>query len=126
MPTACGAHVKAPCSPAVYSNRVQPALKQVYTLYSRESRKGVRVLFHGNWIPESIRGDRESFAEWLLKAPADAMLSVTEVRVDEPEPARIHSSVPCALCGERVMETRLQRIDGKLFCIPCAERMNVL
>ena len=96
--------------------------KQAYTLYSRDSRKGVRVLFHGNGIPESVRGDRDSFAEWLLKAPDQAMLSVTEVRIDEPEPARIHGSAPCALCGERVMETRLQQVDGKLLCIPCAER----
>lgn len=98
--------------------------KQVFTLYSRDSRKGVRVLFHGDGMPQGVRGDRDGLAEWLLKAPAEAMLSVREVRIGEPEPARIHNSVSCAVCGERVMETRLQRIDGKLLCIPCAERQD--
>ena len=98
--------------------------KQAYTLYSRESRKGVRVLFHGNGTPEDVRGNRDAFAEWLLAAPPEAMLSVTEVRIDEPEPARIHDSAPCALCGERVMETRLRRIDGKCLCIPCAQQQG--
>ena len=94
--------------------------KQVYTLYSRSSRKGVRVLFHGHGVPEDVRGDRESFAKWVLAAPAEDMLLVTQVRVDEPEPARIHESGACAVCGERVMETRLQEIDGRPVCIPCA------
>ena len=96
--------------------------KQAYTLYSRASRQGVRVVFHGQDLPAHVRGDRGAFAKWVRQAPADAMLSVTAVRVDEPEPARIHASAECADCGESVMETRLRDVAGKALCIPCAQR----
>lgn len=96
--------------------------KQVYTLYSRSMRTGVRVVFHGHGIPNQVREDRASLARWILEAPRDAIVSVTRVSLEEPEPAKIRSSVPCALCGELVMKSRLRQIDGKPACIPCSER----
>lgn len=94
--------------------------KQAYTLYCRETGRGVRVSFHGRGIPEGLREDRQAFTAWVLAAPADALLSVAEVSIAEPEPARIHRSEPCAVCGERVMETRLLDRGGRRVCIPCA------
>lgn len=38
-----------------------------------------------------------------------------------PRPARILESVPCAACGEEVMETRARRFQGEFLCIPCFE-----
>jgi formylmethanofuran dehydrogenase subunit E len=95
--------------------------KHVYTIYSRTSRSGVRVHFHGNGIPDDVRSDRASLADWILSAPPDSMLSITPVTIAEPEPARIMNSIPCALCGEAVMESRVMEIDGKAVCRPCHE-----
>jgi formylmethanofuran dehydrogenase subunit E len=95
--------------------------KHVYTLYSRTTSRGVRVVFSGRGIPEGLREDRMAFARWVLKAPQDELLSIDEVLIDEPEPARIHRSIVCALCGESVMETRLKQLDGKVVCIPCSQ-----
>ena len=96
--------------------------KSVYTLYARSSGKGIRVLFHGEGIPEGTRENREALVEWILKAQKEDVLHLKEVTVDEPEPARVHESVPCAFCQERVMETRIQDVDGEPACIPCATR----
>ena len=96
--------------------------KQAYTLYSRGAKKGVRVLFAPSGMPENAREDREQFINWLLSAPAEEVVSVKEVDIEEPEPARIVNSVECAFCGERVMETRTREINGKTACIPCAEK----
>jgi formylmethanofuran dehydrogenase subunit E len=93
--------------------------KQVYTIYSRVSREGVRVHFHGNGIPENIREDRDALADWILAAPADSILSISPVSIQEPEPARIMKSIPCAFCGESVMVSRVRKIDGQACCIPC-------
>ena len=95
--------------------------KRVYTLYSRLTRKGVRVSFHGAGIRKDLREDRAALAEYILNAPEEDLLSLTHVVVDEPEPARVHNSVPCSICGEAVMETRLRNVSGKPICIPCAE-----
>jgi formylmethanofuran dehydrogenase subunit E len=96
--------------------------KHVYTLYDRKSRKGVRVAFNPANMREGIGEDREQITSWVLKAPEAEILSVTEVQIDEPEPARIMRSVACDFCGESMMETRTRKVDGKLSCIPCAEK----
>jgi len=94
--------------------------KQVYTVYCRTSRQGVRVHFHGKYAPEGVRDDRAAFADWILSEPEDKMLSLAPVEIDEPQPARIHQSQTCSNCGERAMETRITEVDGHRLCIPCA------
>jgi formylmethanofuran dehydrogenase subunit E len=93
--------------------------KQVYTIYSRSSRLGVRVLFHGKGIPEGLHANRSAFANWILSAANDSILSVTPISISEPEPARIRKSIPCAFCGESVMESRIRQLHEKPACIPC-------
>ena len=95
--------------------------KQVYTLYSRDTGEGVRISFHGKGLSEGARDDRQARIEQLLKAPDSGLMDITGVKMNEPEPARIHRSVICERCGERVMETRVREKDGKKMCIPCAE-----
>lgn len=93
--------------------------KHVYTLYSRVSRAGVRVSFHGKGIPHGLREKRQDFARWIMSAPCEEMLTTTRVSIAEPEPARIRKSVDCAFCRERVMESRVRQLHGKPACIPC-------
>jgi formylmethanofuran dehydrogenase subunit E len=95
--------------------------KQVFTVYARSTRQGVRVHFHGKGIPEEIQGDREALAQWILTAPSAQMLSLEQVTIPEPEPARIMESIPCAFCGEGVMASRIRQKDAKPACIPCCE-----
>ncbi|HHW29714.1 MAG TPA: formylmethanofuran dehydrogenase, partial [Syntrophomonadaceae bacterium] len=60
----------------------------------------------------------------ILQAPQDELLQVQEIQVDLPEKARIFKSVPCAVCGEMVMEPRARVRDGKFVCIPCSENYS--
>jgi formylmethanofuran dehydrogenase subunit E len=94
--------------------------KQVYTLYNRNRRKGIRVAFNYRNLPENIRADRDRFTDWILSAPDDRIVEIREVEMKEPEPARIFKSVPCDLCGENVMETRTREVNGQTVCIPCS------
>ncbi len=95
--------------------------KQIYTFYSRETGRGVRVLGHRRGLPEELREDREGRVRWILTVPEADVVSCREVTIDEPPTARLHHSAPCASCGEPVMETRLQKVGRRLLCIPCAE-----
>ncbi len=96
--------------------------KQVYTFYSRNTGKGVRVVFHGRGIPAIERKNREEMINWLLSADESDIISITQVDIEEPEPAKIFPSVKCALCGEMVMETRTRQLNGKYVCIPCTQK----
>lgn len=99
--------------------------KRVYTVYCRSSRSGVRVHFHGKEIPEGLQENRNALTKWILSAPNDSMLSVTPAAIPEPEPARIRKSIPCAFCGESVMETRIRQLQMKPACIPCYEKQKM-
>lgn len=96
--------------------------KQVYTVYSRKSGKGVRVSYHDEGVPPEFREDRKKREDYILRAPLEAIVTLRHVEVDEPETARKRKSFNCALCGEPVMETRLRESAEGLVCIPCAEQ----
>ena len=96
--------------------------KQVYTLYDRNSRKGVRVVLKSLNVPENARKNRDQFINWLLTTPDEDVVSLKEVMIDEPEPARIMKSVQCGFCNESVMESRTVTINDKVVCIPCSEK----
>jgi formylmethanofuran dehydrogenase subunit E len=98
--------------------------KQVYTIYCRSTRKGVRVLFHGKGIPQDLRENRSALTDWILHSSADKMLSVTITSIAEPEPAKIRNSIACAFCGETVMESRVRQLYGQPACIPCYEKQH--
>lgn len=96
--------------------------KQVYTLYDRNSRKGVRVVFNPQDVPEEVINNRERFAEWILTADERDVVSLKEVFIEEPEPARIMDMVTCDSCGEMVMATRTRKTADKTVCIPCSDK----
>jgi formylmethanofuran dehydrogenase subunit E len=79
------------------------------------------VVFLGRKVPDDVSKDRKIFTEWILSAPQETILAVTPVSVPEPEPAKIRDSVPCTMCDETVMESRLKNLGGKPVCIPCFE-----
>ena len=95
--------------------------KQVYTLYSRTTGKGVRVVFHGDGIPAEFSSDRNLRARYILSAASDDILTMAPVAIDEPPRAVSRKSLLCSLCNEEVMETRVQDVEGQITCIPCAQ-----
>ncbi len=95
--------------------------KQVYTLFSRQSGVGIRVLFHGKGAPDSVRESRQTFTDWILSAPVEDLMDIKEVNIPEPEMAQRRKSITCSICGEAVMDTRIEMMGEKPCCIPCVE-----
>ena len=94
--------------------------KQAYTFYQRKSKKGVRVVFNSENVPEYLRQDKKSYIDWLLNTPEEQIIFLEEIQMDAPEYAKIMESVECDFCKERVMKIRTETIKGKTACIPCA------
>lgn len=97
--------------------------KPVYTLYSRTTGKGVRVLFRDAAIPAELRGDRDGRLRYILAAAVEEILVLTPASGEPPEKARIFTTLTCSGCGEPVMETRLQDVGGRQLCSPCAGKL---
>ena len=96
--------------------------KHVYTFYSRDTGKGVRVVYKGGNVPESVRKNRQEMINWLLSAGERDIIDTKGIVIEEPQSARMYPSVRCEFCGELVVETRTKKIDGKCACIPCSQR----
>jgi formylmethanofuran dehydrogenase subunit E len=57
----------------------------------------------------------------ILKADDREFLRIEPVTGAPPREARVRTSVRCAGCGERFMESRGRVRNGKIVCIPCFE-----
>ena len=83
------------------------------------------VRFHGHACPGLALGYRVAVAAMRrldVSRAEDDLLRITGVQEPPPSKARIHASSRCALCGERMMETRARNGAGASLCIPCAEK----
>jgi len=96
--------------------------KSVYTFFVRTTGQGVRVAYHADGMPKALSDDRESRIAWILRAPEEDLLDLDRVEIDAPPRAVVRRSVRCAVCGERVMETKTVVIEGRTLCRPCSER----
>lgn len=56
----------------------------------------------------------------FAKGP-EGFFSVEEARIALPDKARIAPSRLCGICGEPVMETKLQEVHGTLHCRDCLD-----
>ncbi len=120
--------------------------KQVYTFIRRPSGNGVRIAVEWTAPRETdsekriwkkyMKGDR---SERVLRAVHDRkaakinsilqandreLFRVVKGKMALPEEAHIYASLKCAACSEKVMEPRARVRDGKIVCIPCAEKIS--
>jgi len=117
--------------------------KQVFTFYSRDQNKAMRIYFKGNvfegldkFRQKSVTGElsekehqefaamREQAIQKILTAPDEELLSVTEVDIPAPEKARIYPTLRCQECGEGFMEVLGRMANGKVVCKSCYEKMT--
>jgi len=63
-------------------------------------------------------------ANRILETAPEQLFEVTEMTMQPPKKARIHTSIVCAECGEAAMETRIRKFGGRDLCIPCFEKIE--
>jgi len=123
--------------------------KQVYTFIRRGD--GVALRLAVRWMPAPDgpeaasawsrfeQGDRSAEvlqviaerkgqkAKAILEAPDSELFFIARPVVPVPEPARVHPTVSCSICGERVMKPRAKRgMDGAYTCVPCQQQRETL
>ncbi len=117
--------------------------KQVYTFIKRPSDYGIRISVKWSPPPETAREKRMwkrytegDHSETVLKAVHerkskkinailnerdDVLFKIKKIKIALPEEAVIYPSIRCALCNEKMMESRARVKDGRIVCIPCFE-----
>lgn len=93
--------------------------KMAFTLIRRDTAEAVRVRLRPD-LPEQRQITVEQRVEWILNAPDTDLLICERSYPVLPEKASRRQSIPCAICKEKTMETRLVSTDDGLVCIPCS------
>jgi formylmethanofuran dehydrogenase subunit E len=120
--------------------------KIAFSFFSRERKKGFRIRYRKfptlpesdqarmNTLAEKMRSGepvsekehreheelRKKLIQTILDCDPEECLDWELLDEKPPHPARVRPSVICESCGEQVMETRIQEVDGKKLCIPCS------
>ena len=115
--------------------------KMALTLLSRNTGRGVRVAAkngtgqpdkeHMGLIQKMITGEMTSAEQdrfqklhlkrsmSILETPDNELFTIRETTMALPPKARIDPSLPCSRCGEPVMKSKLETVDGNLVCRGC-------
>jgi formylmethanofuran dehydrogenase subunit E len=115
--------------------------KHVYTFFNRRTGKGIRIsedyrgfdndkrfpeLKKRQEAGEDVAREMELYkmekAGAILKADEQELMTIQPVTTPPPHEARIRGSVRCAVCNEKLMETRGRVKKGAIVCIPCFEQ----
>jgi formylmethanofuran dehydrogenase subunit E len=64
-------------------------------------------------------GHRKRSLEVLEKA-TEELFSIAPVKTDLPPKARIEASIPCTVCGEPTMPSKMEEGPGGRLCRACA------
>jgi len=115
--------------------------KHVYTVFNRRTGQGVRISedyrgFEGDQsfsrlkkrqeagedVSSEMRQYKMEKATAILSASERDLFAIQPAAAPSPAVATVRSSLRCPLCGERFMDTRGRKKNGKVVCIPCFEK----
>ena len=116
--------------------------KQVFTFYSRDQDRAMRIYFKGDVFrgmdalrqkmaagklsseeKKEFENLRSRVIENILSGKDEDLLYVKEVDIPAPEKAKIYPSLKCQECGEGFMEILGRTAGGKVLCKECFGKM---
>ncbi|MGD9577059.1 MAG: FmdE family protein [Syntrophorhabdus sp.] len=118
------------CYPGKRTMKILDHGKMAATFINLKTGKCVRVVAKnrdGNRIVTREDIEKSPYTEAYAMMPLEDLFEAREVSVDlKPEdmPGRPLRIVTCEACGERVMDMREVKTDGKILCRPCATGTN--
>lgn len=97
--------------------------KNNYTFYNRKTEKAVRLAYKAPFKEKKNISKEESIQMLLQKKPEE-VFEIKEVEFSPPTFAQIEESIPCDICREDTMSSRLMDYQGSRMCIDCYKKMK--
>lgn len=108
------------CRPGKRTMKIRDYGKMAATFINLETNRAFRVVVKGTPKPaDNGSGSEPDFAN----IPEDKLFTINEVEVPlrpEDMPGKPLSRIPCARCGEAIMDGREVADNGQVLCVPCA------
>ncbi len=97
--------------------------KNNYKIYSRKSQKAVKLALKAS-VLDSQKLSRDEKIQKLLDLKPEDLFDIREIEFNPPILAQIEPSIPCAICGELTMTSRIMRYQDSNICIPCKRSLS--
>jgi len=97
--------------------------KMNYFFYDRRTKKGIRLALKRGGL-DNKKLSRDEKIQLLLKSNPEKLFTINEIEYNPPGIAEVEESVPCEICGELTMNSRIMNYNGSEMCIPCYKKMR--
>jgi formylmethanofuran dehydrogenase subunit E len=97
--------------------------KNNYTFYNRKSQKAIRLAYKSPFKDKKNK-TKEELIQMLLQKKPEEVFEIKEVEFNPPAFAQIEESIPCDICKEDTMSSRLMDYQGSRMCIDCYKKMR--
>jgi formylmethanofuran dehydrogenase subunit E len=120
--------------------------KHNYTLYSRYHNRGWRLKLKAQYyndeeayhdLEEKILNNQALFDDvirfqqcmdtrvrQIMESPPEDLFTIEEIAAESRPKESVSIYLTCAVCGEQVLASRSIESRGKIFCVPCFQRMG--
>lgn len=96
--------------------------KNNFTIYSRKSKKAIRLALKSSIFKKNQTRDER--VRTILSSNPEEIFDIREVEFNPPERAQIEESIPCQICNELTMSSRIIEYQGSKMCIPCYKKIK--
>ncbi|MHA1669436.1 MAG: FmdE family protein [Promethearchaeota archaeon] len=92
--------------------------KNNFTLFSRKAKKGVKLSLKSISF-DTKKVNRDERVKLLLESNLEEIFDIKEVEYKPPPKTQIEESIPCDICKELTMSSRMVDYQENKMCIPC-------
>jgi formylmethanofuran dehydrogenase subunit E len=89
-----------------------------YYFYNRETEKAIKLSVKSNVFEDKKKNKHERIKQLLASKP-EKVFNIYEIEYNPPGLAQVEESIPCDICGENTMNSRLMFYNNNSMCIPC-------
>lgn len=97
--------------------------KNNYYFYNRRTEKSVKLALKSGKFGDK-KQSRDEKIQFLLNSKPKDIFNIYEIEFNPPGLAQIEESVPCEICGELVMSSRVMTYSDSEMCISCYKKMR--
>ena len=97
--------------------------KNNFNFYDRNTKKAIKLVLKGDVFTDK-KLSRDEKVQRLLNSKASDIFNIYDIEFNPPGLAEIRESVPCEICGELTMSSRLVSYTNRDICIPCYKSLR--
>ncbi|MFX1409221.1 MAG: FmdE family protein, partial [Promethearchaeota archaeon] len=97
--------------------------KNNYNFYDRSTKKAIKLALKTG-IFKQKKLTRDEKIQILMNSKPEDVFNIYDIEFDPPGMAEVEESLPCEICGELTMTSRLMFYSDSDICVPCYKKLR--